>query len=59
MGAPLRTGEFDEPGADPEEIRFSKAPFTFGLVPEGEGGSQGEMEISEMEAGSSGQLHED
>ena len=62
MGAPLRTGEFDEPGADPEEIQFSKEPFTFGLVPEGEDGNRNDVELSEMEsgvAGPSGTLHED
>ena len=32
MGAPLRTGELDEPSED-TEIQFSKDPFTFGLIP--------------------------
>ena len=65
MGAPLRTGEFDEPDADPEEIRFSKDPFNFGLVPEADAEGQDDMELSRMEggtvgkAGTAGRLHED
>ena len=54
MGAPLRTGEFDEPGADPEDIQFSKNPFTFGLIPEAEDAEQNAVELSEMEAGVAG-----
>ena len=60
MGAPLRTGEFDEPGADPEEIQFSKDPFNFDLVPEV--GGQSDVGLSEMEggvAGPSGIVRED
>ena len=62
MGAPLRTGEFDEPGADPEEIQFSKDPFNFGLVPEVKAEGQSDVELSEMEggvAGPSGSVRED
>lgn len=51
MGAPLRTGEVNEPGADPEEIQFSKDPFNFGLLPEVEVEERNDIALSEMEGG--------
>ena len=62
MGASLRTGEFDKPGADPEETRFSKDPFNFGLFPEVERGRQNDVQLWDIEIGAvrpSGNLHED
>ena len=61
-GAPLRTGEFDEPGADPEEVKFSKDPFNFDLFSENKDEGRDDFELSEMEggvAGTSGCLDED
>lgn len=46
MGAPLRTGEFDDPGEDPEEIQFSRDPFNFGLE---EGECRNDVELLSME----------
>ena len=62
MGAPLRTGEFDERGADPDEIQFSRDPFNFGLVPEDKDEGMSDAQLLEVEgglAGPSGSVRED